>query len=457
MEKLRAYQELKKQLEKKCVYYERLGADGDIGKDFYTKEGTSTVPEHAISEFLQGGITSSFSAFEEFLHIVLYESLCELVLSEAPVDNKAEATRIQFSAEAKNPVRDELKKKRLQSLKDTSDPECTENCLDPMDVVNWWRKKLDKRKFDITKFKQVFRKYILLANDKNEVNPCNFQTNKDLELLLKFRHFTYCYPLVKSIYSKMSFTTEDEISEILNLWYGMRCVAAHGYLAKTMETGVLKEFYSYSALDTSEIVDKDKFKNTSIVKWCSLTKFVHNNLRESVHRESVNDTKPETVSDPIFRQIKAIPNLTDFENIVDKSKHRSLQTCFDSLELPHAIPHAQPSSASELSKEYGLYHIGRVAYFTCTLGYKKRMYITYRMFVRINQFLLLLSFRIQLALQKWLHDYGEKHKISRLTEKWIYKIKDVQDQIEKEETQHEEKIKDISQGKKSLLSMSCFF
>ena len=88
---------------------------------------------------------------------------------------------------------------------------------------------------------------------------------------------------------------------------------------------------------------------------------------------------------------------------------------------------------------HGLYHIGRLAYFICDL--KKEIYITYRMFVRVNQFLLLLSFRIHLALRKWLHEYSDLKKMDIYLDPDL--ITNFGEEIRNEHVKQEDKIKTL--------------
>ena len=51
---------------------------------------------------------------------------------------------------------------------------------------------------------------------------------------------------------------------------------------------------------------------------------------------------------------------------------------------------------------FGFYHMYCTYFFISHL--QRDMYITYRLLVQINQFVLLLAFRIKLAVAKWLTD-----------------------------------------------------
>ena len=65
------------------------------------------------------------------------------------------------------------------------------------------------------------------------------------------------------------------------------------------------------------------------------------------------------------------------------------------------------------------------------------MYITYRL---INQFVLLLAFRIKLAVAKWLSECEDSELIPELYELWGYAddTERLEQSIEKLEAEHEE-------------------
>ena len=82
------------------------------------------------------------------------------------------------------------------------------------------------------------------------------------------------------------------------------------------------------------------------------------------------------------------------------------------------------------------------------------MCITHRLLVRINQFVLLLAFRIKLVVVKYLVEYSKKEngKIDDLKEGlWGYVVNDdekdanerVQKLIEKVQRKHKEKVEEI--------------
>ena len=90
----KSYHNLVQRLKKQCDIYKRLDESGDIGKQpspkLYSKvplqtggAPTKSVPDEAVSEYLRGGIISSFVEYEAFLHGVLYEMVDKINVSDA--------------------------------------------------------------------------------------------------------------------------------------------------------------------------------------------------------------------------------------------------------------------------------------------------------------------------------------------------------------------------------------
>ena len=75
------------------------------------------------------------------------------------------------------------------------------------------------------------------------------------------------------------------------------------------------------------------------------------------------------------------------------------------------------------------------------------MYITYRLLVRINQFVLLLAFRIKLAVAKWLSECEDSERMPELKELWGYTddTERLEQSIKKLEAEHEKRINEIKQ------------
>ena len=157
-------------------------------------------------------------------------------------------------------------------------------------------------------------------------------------------------------------------------------------------------------------------------------------MHENLDHPADKSSQLDEISHHEFRLISSILDKNVIQTYLKPNPNDNLDKLFKKLKFED-----NPEDADVLRKGHGFYHIARVAYFTCKL--QRSMYITYRMFVRINQFLLLLSFRIQLALHKWLHEYGKLNKIEQLIKRWDNP--DMDAEIGTVHDEHEEKIRDL--------------
>ena len=390
-----AYDELAKRLENQCNIYKRLGESGDIGKHLYHKVQTGpgnpakSVPQEAVSEYLRGGIISSFAEYEAFLHKILCEMVDVIHLLRHHPGNVIVPIVLQNRS--------------------------------PANTTEWAKSKIHKKltgpKWSI--FKKTFEEIFC-----PQVHGGNGIPNLELLSSDGEEKFSFCYPLTGDKYSKINGLNETDVANILDLWYGMRCVAAHGGVLRTTQhmSEEFKEFLPGNPI------------NPFLVYGYTFSKFLKDNLKHPVKDNMSSVSRNE------FRLIPSVPeNHFIKSNLKEVSKVNveAINNYFCHLQLDDLA-----ASTNELSKGYGLYHIGRLVHFTCEL--EKDMYITYRMFVRVNQFLLLLSFRIQIALRKWLHNYGELNAIDGYMDHNL--MTNLRDIINERDNEQEDKIKELMES-----------
>ena len=415
-----AYEHVKKELENKCQFYQSFeygrGTIANKVPELYLEEKagtrTYTVPTPQTSEYLRGGIISSFVAFEEFLHRILFETVCEMTVV-LPHTKPHQSADYFDKLRSQSSVRFQDDHPILSKMKTEPGFETVQQLLEIMET-----KILTAP--NCSSFKIAFKKVLWLDHDDvSEENLPHKQRELDFGISdsVKSPNFSFCYPVTKTKYSKINLTMTD-VTDILDLWYGMRCVAAHGSAINTMASGkALGKFCPPTCT-----VANDQIKNGY-----ELVKFLHENLDHPADKSSQLDE----ISHHEFRLISSILDKNVIQTNLKPDLNNKLDELFINLQFG--------ADANVLKEGHGFYHIARVAYFTCKL--QRSMYITYRMFVRINQFLLLLSFRIQLALHKWLHEYGEKNNITQLTERWDNPNMDAE--IGTVHDEHEEKIRDL--------------
>ncbi len=269
-----AYRKVKKQLQDICNSYKLLDECGQIGKQLglYRKDGDRLVPGEDIKEYLRGGIISSFAAFEEFQHNILFDTACEI--------NESSVTRQEL---------DKLIKKH------------------PLNNPRW------------TTFKNVFQK-VVLAVVKYDLHGQTGVNN--LDLLLTERNaaisdaehcqFSFCYPLARDCFANISFEKETDIENMLDLMYGLRCIIAHGAVSKTLsKTGVLKKFVDHCNI------------HRSVLTGYQFAQFLHESL-----------PKAESTDAQLFNKIPSIPGLALLQQNVLPEKKEQIERFFKNLDIP---------------------------------------------------------------------------------------------------------------------------
>ena len=217
----------------------------------------------------------------------------------------------------------------------------------------------------------------------------------------------YHYPLDKDSHAVIEILEEDTICAILRLWYGIRCISAHGMATQTFsKDGAL---YKFPDCEKCQKLAQKDTRCKELQMLCNgqdLCKEI-----EKICESEMPEPPESSTSVSVYRyaKIKSIPDLRKIQSSGNKKACKLV----DELGLKQ----------DGCSRGNVYYHISRIAFFASNL--EKRMYITYRLLVRINQFVLLLAFRIKLAVAKYLVKYSkeENGKIDDLKEGlWGYVV-----------------------------------
>ena len=287
---------------------------------------------------------------------------------------------------------------------------------------NWYMKRMTKPL--LHDFDEIFRK---MFNEKD------FSIAEEIFLVTtNHKPIEYYYPLDKCTHTVIEISEKDTICAILRLWYGIRCISAHGMATQTFsKDGAL---YKFPDCEKCQKLTQNVTRCEELQMLCNgqdLCKEI-----EKICESEMPEPLEGSVSDHRYAKIKSIPDLKKIQS----SGNKKACELVDELKLKQGI--CSPGNV--------YYHISRIAFFASKL--EKRMYITYRLLVRINQFVLLLAFRIKLTVAKYLVKYSkeENGKIDDLKEGlWGYVDNDdekVLKLIEKVQREHEEKIKKIQKS-----------
>ena len=464
-----AYEELREQLERQCEKYHHLDISGKIGKDSYKEEHGKWVPEEHICEYLRGGVVSTMAVFEAFMSGIIIEAF-NFIISECQCKGSGEecsstlkdenlelrplrdVKNISLLRHAFQKVVERGKKEEIDSISEEegkslpeskkSQKKKKENEEEPSSAGKSTAKAADLFFGDPPSTLKDFifehrdwcikqmRKPLLHDFDKafkNMFNEKEFSIAEKIFSVTKdCKPIEYHYPLDKDSHAVIEISEKDTICAILRLWCSIRCISAHGMANQTFaKDGALYKKFP----------DCEKCQNNAqswglqmLSNGWSLCEEI-----EEVYKSKVPDRLDSSMSDHRYTVISSIPNVKEIESSGNKKAGELLE------KLGLKQDKCSPGNV--------YYHISRIAFFAYNL--KKRMYITYRLLVRINQFVLLLAFRIKLAVAKYLVKYSEKKngEIDDLKEGlWGYVVNDnerVQNKIEEVQREHKEKIEEI--------------
>ena len=277
-------------------------------------------------------------------------------------------------------------------------------------------------------------------------NEKNVSIAEEIFLVTKCpKPIKYLYPLDKGSHAVIMISEGNTICAILRLWYGIRCISAHGMAAQAFsKDGALYKFpyCEKCRKDTPSEEIQLLCKGWSLCE--EIKTFYASDLPKSLESR---------VSDQSCAVIASIP---DIKTIQSRGNDQARNLIKD-LGLKQGI----------CSSGNVYYHISRIAFFASNL--EKRVYITYRLLVRINQFVLLLAFRIKPAFAKYLVKYSRKKNGNIVDLKkglWGYVVSDdekdgnerVRKLIEEVQGKHKEKIEEIQKSTEHhFYTGTCYF
>ena len=481
-----AYEELREQLERQCEKYRDLDITGDIGRGRYKEEYGKWVPNENIGEYLRGGVVSTMAVFEAFMsriieeafNVILYKCKCKGSGGECSFtmkDDKLELRDVEkisllrhaFQKVVEWRKKDEEKKskKNQKNKMETEEKPSAEKSAakaaelfsgdhpsERIDCILEYRNRCIKKMTNplLHTFDETFR--IMFNEEKFSI------AEKIFSVTAERKPIEYHYPLDKCTHTVIKISEEKTVCAILRLWYGIRCISAHGMAIQTFSKG--GALYKFPDCDKCQ----EDTQNEEL-------QMLHNGLdlcgeMKAAYESKIPKPLEGSVSDRRYSVIPSIPNVEEIQS----SENEKACELVDKLKLKQ--DGCSPGNV--------YYHISRIAFFASKL--EKRMYITYRLLVRINQFVLLLAFRIKLAVAKYLVEYSKKEnekieeekqskevngKIDDLKEGlWKYVVNDdekdanerVQELIDKVQRKHKEKIEEIQKSTEHhFCTGACFF
>ena len=272
------------------------------------------------------------------------------------------------------------------------------------------------------------------GNDKQVISDFIFSVTGQ-----QHKPINYLYVLDDEFHSKITIGDEETLCAILRLWYGTRCISAHGVAHKTIERrdGALKDFPKCSKCN--EEGDKTVILKDAGDLCIYLYKMLGEPDLETILEDDYSKY-PDNYKN--FLKVKCFPNPSIIKSIT--VEEQNAQTKEEAVKLAERHWSDSPDKEKgEYPPAFGFYHMYRTYFFISRL--QRDMYITYQLLVRINQFVLLLAFRIKLAVAKWLSECEDSIVMPELKELWGYNDDTdcLEQSIKKMEAEHEKRINEI--------------
>ena len=355
-----AYEILKKQIGQQCDIYGRLHQKEDLGSlpGMYKNEEGRDIPSDDVSAFFRGGIITTMACFEAYV-VDLLEEACDTILYKriqcrwtCPDCLQLKYEHVKTITERSEQLTDEVKLK----LKAEDKFQKTNSVL-----LHSWN----------AKYEEVLGK---------DVVEKIFETSKDIK---------YNYPVDDKNISKVVIKDEFVVCAILRLFYGIRCIMGHGNAEATLtgKNGALSDF------------PKCK-KNSCEKNSCKKSKETLAKIYELSN--SLDKCIEEQGKKKVLKTSRHFPQQATFERLSDASASKK---ALDIIVKYFPERPKENNNTIPIDENYAYFHMCRILHWL--KENKRMMYVTYRVLVRINQFILVLAYRMRIAVAQILMEkYG---------------------------------------------------
>ncbi len=293
-----------------------------------------------------------------------------------------------------------------------------------------------------------FRKGPTLLKKWNEKYTQVFQTEAApgktfVEMLFQIHEgpvtpVMYYYPIDNSRISAVEIKDEVVLSTILKLFYGIRCIMGHGSATQTLNNPeTLKDFpifnkgthYLLSHENPDKSININKFKICPKCKNepCSILKNI------SLLSDYLDDCIKEYGMKKVLKKSRHFPRTETFGTLSDKTKRKQAASIIEKYKLT-----CEFIDEKAIDEKYALFHLCRI--FHWLKENERMMYVTYRVLLRINQFILVLAHRMRITVAQILMD---KYQLPDGIWGVPKSKKELEDKIKKFESKHKKKVEDL--------------
>ena len=462
-----AYKILKKHIGKQCDIYGRLRQTGDLGSlpGMYVKndEGRD-IPSEDVSAFLRGGIINTMACYEAYVvdlfdeayETILFERTeckgdcqkCEQLKYDHVVIKPESLTLGCLTEEEQKVISSESDKIQIEIQKEYCrivTGRGNRNNFEKLAMINMIKEKVTQHKFRLTPsvFHTWINKYskMLLGSKAN--------ANDFVDSMFEGGDIEYYYPVDDYNISRVTIDNPFFICAMSRICYGIRCIMAHGSAESTLSgKGALSGFPDCEKC--SVILNANLKKGDKCRSCCH-------------HKQSLKCECQKKID--TLKEIHELSNLLD-ECIIQKGKRKVLKKSrhFPKLEtfkmagvadikakriieeynLDEKTNNAENPGGNPINQHFAYFHMFRV--FHWLKENQRLMYVTYRLLLRINQFILVLAHRMRIAVARILiHKHGLDNGIWGVPKD----EEELKEKIKKFESKHKKKVEDLQKNDSS--------
>ena len=248
----------------------------------------------------------------------------------------------------------------------------------------------------------------------------------------------YYYPVNDDKISAVIIRNKDEVvvCAMLRLFYGIRCIMGHGSATPTLNNaGTLKDFPSCEKCAGKQPIhsiinheDEDNFQKCDD---CKKPLSILENISQlsAILDECITQMGKKRV----LKKSRHFPQRETFERLSDEThgpEKKKAKSIIDKYFLDIDRINSGPGIVNE---NYAYFHMCRI--FHWLKENERMMYVTYRVLVRINQFILVLAYRMRIAVARILMD---KYKL----EDGIWNVPKDEGKLKKKIEKFEKKLKE---------------
>ena len=362
----------------------RKGNYSVLNSMFRDRDGQQHKPSEAEMEYIRGGIVSVMATWEAYMQDIMREAL-DIVIDSAG----KESSEMPFKCLVKKwPDCEKVVKRSLKNRISTYNPETAaynlllerEQAEDP----HWSLLLKEYLESILRKVSPVFGG----PNGIDEAFTKFFCPDKLTKRIINLGEISYDFRINGSSISQIQIDNDDTLIDMLRLYYGLRCILAHGNSAKT-DIGAFKQ---KSAFREAEILYK------------ALSDAVKS-LKESTAENKGLAEKLEKLMDYSVFDVKAIKNLL--------KNARSSNGCSSISDLEMNLKTADDllsenkfyslRDTGHYSAAYGYMYLYKAVY-RRSLDYGRETWVNYLTLVNLNRFLFRIAHRLMLAFAEWLQE-----------------------------------------------------